>query len=1420
MEHHEPDKPKRRVFTEAANRLLSALLTITMVTQAIPTSAYAEMMSEANNPAPQEQTVQEAQEETAASTDEANAASTEATQADDQGGSEETEAPDDANAPPAEGTQTEGTKEDSSAADAADEQTAEQATILVQVENAIVSINGADIAESSDSVSIPAATGIDFSVRAAEGYELNDQSVKLTVDGIETQLDASGSYTLSAEGAKNGTVITARATKIPVETVYTYEDDNIVVTATLDQATAIPDDAELKVTPITQAASEQGSYNYGAYMEALNVAAGAETDKPVYTVDNTLLFDVAFIQTNAETGEQTELQPKEGAVTVKFQFKKGQLAEQLGVKEAADIEANHLPIVETAKAATTAASTGIATADVIVEKLEGDNLRVESVDTVEVKASSFSAYAFSFVQEEAEEAEEAVEEAKDEKDAKDKKDAKDSKDKKDAKDEKDAKKSDTMTAQAVGDLYDIQLEVNPAGLSLHDSDRFWVFLSGQGTDGQPVYYLSRLRIGNTQGTVKIPVQYNENGTFKADWQDNNGNQRNRPGQQNIVTLANPDNVQAYLIRADSDNVLTMNQATQQSNCDYIGEGGPVKNYSIESIKSSTSAAKFVLSQAQIDPAVRTPEEILGDAHEFGITAITYKQVGHTETNFAVHNLHDEQNIDVDGSGDACVPFYAAHIDEGTWLQVTNGTRTDVDIFVPADEAKKVDETHFTEMRQRGQDINVITDMSEGEIKNYVSSLIVNGQNVANQLSSFTTISPTTHLNHYTLDTTSFGDGTIYVNAEGILPAISQNGGLTIVKNPNQSIVFNFNGAYPDDKNPLKIAKYTVVCDGKEIDTTTQAMDGGGSSPSQKNQDVDNYIFEHIFWNAPNAGRVILEDAAGLFLFPSSQYVTQTNGAGWILSGGTVESTGSSEWHFYRHKRHYKAKGDFTLQALKKLVNSKGEPISFDNKGFTFDLYQTDANGNRTSGILETQSANGATGQVEFTQFHYTEATVPEGETRTFYYELVERMPEGGVQNKDGTYTWQGIVYNARPIFVEVIATNTPDSAGAATGKITFQIKYKCEGASQFIDASETSTTVYSIGTFTNTKEDASADLWVHKNNDYKWGSSDKFEFTLTALNGAPMPTGTSGTTKTVSVINGLANHFGEMKYSSPGTYKYTVQEVVPDDAVAVNAIGGAYPTYQQATSSGMSQANIESTKWRDNNGILYDASLHTVTVTVSESPMTVSIADDHDTAVTTDNSVLTFVNDREEKGSLKLRKLVTVNGKSIKDKEDSDKEFAEKYIYFTDGTYEFEVSGTGSVSSWGTHTVSITMKDGAAESAVLDKGKSGETALSIDGEGYAEIPGLTPGTYNYTEIVSSNPANTKPVGASSGTFTVVAGKTSFSVPDEAKASVTNNFETGSLKISKRINVNGSPRVSPTIVGMEGLFELIKGDYEFRPAPSR
>ena len=188
--------------------------------------------------------------------------------------------------------------------------------------------------------------------------------------------------------------------------LYTYEDDSVKVTAILQHADAIPDDAEFVVTPITKDSSD---YNYAAYMQALNDnadklsddAAAADSKDDTFTDENTLLYDIAFIghptdeDGNIDENKTIEYQPAEGYVRIAVEFKKNQLKEDLGADEDQDVTVAHLPLKDAIKVAndTTKDALDIAASDVIVEAVDEVNA---SIDTgiASFNTSSFSVFAY------------------------------------------------------------------------------------------------------------------------------------------------------------------------------------------------------------------------------------------------------------------------------------------------------------------------------------------------------------------------------------------------------------------------------------------------------------------------------------------------------------------------------------------------------------------------------------------------------------------------------------------------------------------------------------------------------------------------------------------------------------------------------------------------------------------------------------------------------------------------------------------------------------------------------------------------------------------------------------------------------------------------------------------------------------------
>ena len=114
-----------------------------------------------------------------------------------------------------------------------------------------------------------------------------------------------------------------------VKRVYEYEDSKIKVTATLEKADAVPDDAYFDVTPLTEEEAQ-------AYLEAAN--ANLEEDQTPYTEENSLLYNIGFY---TDESKSEELEPEEGSVKINIEFKKEQLTEEIEAVDDESVEVVH-----------------------------------------------------------------------------------------------------------------------------------------------------------------------------------------------------------------------------------------------------------------------------------------------------------------------------------------------------------------------------------------------------------------------------------------------------------------------------------------------------------------------------------------------------------------------------------------------------------------------------------------------------------------------------------------------------------------------------------------------------------------------------------------------------------------------------------------------------------------------------------------------------------------------------------------------------------------------------------------------------------------------------------------------------------------------------------------------------------------------
>ncbi|MBR0383057.1 MAG: hypothetical protein IJH71_11565, partial [Eubacterium sp.] len=176
-------------------------------------------------------------------------------------------------------------------------------------------------------------------------------------------------------------------------TEYTFEDQNVKVTATLSRADAVPDQAKLAVTEVTK---KTKGYDYEAYLEALGNAD--KNRNASYNDENTLLYDIAFIS-NDSKGRRIEVEPAAGTVKVDIEFKADQLKTELGAKSPAQVSVRHLPLKKELrdKYALTKNATSLSAEDIDVENVKAPKVRLGGEEKVSFTTGDFSVYAFSVI---------------------------------------------------------------------------------------------------------------------------------------------------------------------------------------------------------------------------------------------------------------------------------------------------------------------------------------------------------------------------------------------------------------------------------------------------------------------------------------------------------------------------------------------------------------------------------------------------------------------------------------------------------------------------------------------------------------------------------------------------------------------------------------------------------------------------------------------------------------------------------------------------------------------------------------------------------------------------------------------------------------------------------------------------------------
>lgn len=195
-------------------------------------------------------------------------------------------------------------------------------------------------------------------------------------------------------------------------------------------------------------------------------------------------------------------------------------------------------------------------------------------------------------------------------------------------------------------------------------------------------------------------------------------------------------------------------------------------------------------------------------------------------------------------------------------------------------------------------------------------------------------------------------------------------------------------------------------------------------------------------------------------------------------------------------------------ATKTVTPSEGN--SYDMEGEEFEFTLTPSASNPEADPVEAATVkNDATGAVSF----ISSATYTEPGTYVYTIEEVQ----GGV----GGITYDGSIYT---VTVDV----TDDGSGKLAAETSITKDGTAADAIVFDNSYDPAETGLSIG---GTKELTGKDL-----------EADMFSFTLTGIDGAPMPVDGQATV-TVKNTAGGAFDFGEIKYDKVGEYKYEVSEV-------------------------------------------------------------------------------------------------------------------------------------------------------------------------------------------------------------------------------------------------------------------------------------
>ena len=534
----------------------------------------------------------------------------------------------------------------------------------------------------------------------------------------------------------------------------------------------------------------------------------------------------------------------------------------------------------------------------------------------------------------------------------------------------DDKKASTITLAQMSEN-ELQVAVTfPRPVTLTEDDGWYALVTLGHESGDDTYSLQKITGSDVSSiSVLADTWTNANGEAVSD---------TFTGHEKSVTVR--------IVKAGKN--ITVSEARQKAVAEGNLAGPYVVHYGSENITTSADGKRHLHTYpVSLTDAFEAKEyldyiDILGNARYFGYVANEWTLNGDAETNGAVKKITNNGQQ----SGNDKVQYLSGEESRQPWYigEVTGGNNLylkvkgdDLDVYTTQDmvdrkmirfgtaESDPRVTFHVTDRADIDAYIDRMLDHADAMSTAMLSknSLKVDGSN-------FVPDSAT----KLELDFTAYGPGTIYVSLDTVLggnktlrDVVATNGGLTIKKNMDQTIVFNTTAT------EVNLSQFNIK---------------NGSYPQRDSATLANglsgeydYAASSIVWNMPNATKVnFVGSSTGIFICPKADVTVSNTSSGWIVADKITN--GAGEWHsiWSRYDKNYEKTSAY-VTARKKLDGT--DP---GTKRFTFVLTEEDG-----TEIERVQNTNN--GLVNFTHIFTYESPG----TYTYY---IAELDEGGKYEYD------------------------------------------------------------------------------------------------------------------------------------------------------------------------------------------------------------------------------------------------------------------------------------------------------------------------------------------------------------------------------------------------------------------------------------